>query len=59
MATKIANEFELILIQEDLRKKGIINYKVLPGNDAVWVYYGLVNSYYIFRDGQIADIQID
>ena len=59
MTTKIANEFELILIQEDLRKKGITNYQTYPGNDAVWVSYGLVNSYYIFQNGRIADIQVD
>jgi len=59
MAKKVANEFELLLIQADLQKKGVKYYQVLPGNDAVWVTYGYINSYYIFRNGQIADIQID
>ena len=59
MTTKIANEFELILILEDLKKRGVTNYQIHPGNDAVWVSYGLVNSYYIFQDGRIADIQVD
>jgi hypothetical protein len=53
------NEFEAILIMEDLRLRGITNYTMLPGNNCVWVSYGLVNSYYIFRNGQIADIQYD
>ena len=59
MAKHDANEFELIMIQHDLQKKGIVNYNVLPGNDCVWVWFGNQNWYYIFRDGQIADIQID
>ena len=53
------NEFEVMLVTEDLRIKGIENYTMRPGNDCVWVTHGLVNCYYIFRDGRIADIQID
>jgi hypothetical protein len=29
------------------------------GNDCIWVYYGNINLYYIFREGRIHDIQID
>ena len=53
------NDFERILIEEDLHKKGIRHYEMQRGNNCVWVWYGLVNAYYIFRDGQIADIQVD
>jgi len=53
------NEFEVIQIQDDLSKRGITHYSMQPGRDCIWVSYGLVNCYYIFRDGQIADIQID
>jgi len=53
------NEFEVILIHEDLRQRGIANYSMRPGNGCIWVSYGLVNAYYIFRNGQIADVQID
>jgi hypothetical protein len=53
------NEFEVILVHEDMRQRGIVNYEMRPGNDCIWVNYGLVNCYYIFRNGQIADIQID
>jgi len=53
------NEFEVILVHEDMRQKGIVNYSMRPGNDCIWVSYGLVNAYYIFRNGQIADVQID
>jgi len=53
------NEFEVLLIQDDLVKKGIMNYEMRPGNDCIWVNYGLVNCYYIFRNGKIADVQFD
>ena len=53
------NEFEVIMVQDDLVKKGIMNYEMRPGNDCIWVNYGLVNCYYIFRNGQIADVQFD
>jgi hypothetical protein len=29
------------------------------GNECIWVYYSFMNFYFIFRDGKIADIQID
>jgi len=53
------NEFEKILIAEDLAKKGITRYDMKRGNNCVWVWYGYVNAYYIFNKGQIVDIQID
>jgi hypothetical protein len=53
------NEFEVIMVQDDLTKKGIQNYTMRPGNDCIWVSYGLINCYYIFRAGQIADVQVD
>jgi hypothetical protein len=53
------NEFEVILVHEDLRQKGIKNYTMRQGNNCIWVSYGLVDCYYIFREGQIVDIQFD
>ena len=53
------NEFEVILVRDDLAKKDIQNYEMRPGNDCIWVSYGLVDCYYIFRGGRIVDIQID
>jgi hypothetical protein len=53
------NEFEVLLVQDDLRKKGIEHYTMRPGNDCIWVSYGLVECYYIFREGRIVDIQVD
>ena len=53
------NEFEVMLVQADLDKKGIRDYTMRPGNDCIWVTYGLVDCYYIFREGRIVDIQVD
>lgn len=53
------NEFEVILVQEDLAQKGIKDYDLRKGNDCIWVSYGRVNCYYIFRGGRIVDIQYD
>ena len=53
------NEFEVILVHEDLHRKGIKNYTMRQGNDCIWVSYGLVDCYYIFREGRIVDIQVD
>ena len=53
------NEFEVILVHEDLHRKGIKDYTMRPGNDCIWVSYGLVDCYYIFREGRIVDVQYD
>jgi hypothetical protein len=53
------NEFELMLVHEDMRQRGITNYSTQPGNDCIWVSYGLVNCYYIFSNGKIAEVQFD
>lgn len=53
------NSFEVLLVREDLKKKGISNYEMRPGNECIWVNYGLVNCYYIFCNGKIVDIQFD
>ena len=53
------NPLEVILVEEDMARKGIINYTMNKANDCIWVYYGSMNLYYIFREGRIYDIQID
>jgi hypothetical protein len=53
------NPLEVMIIAEDLEKRGITYYDMRPGNDCVWVsYYGL-ETYWIFREGRLVDIQID
>jgi hypothetical protein len=53
------NLFEVMLVQEHYRKRGIKCYTLTKGNDCIWAYHGAINEYFIFRNGQIADIQID
>jgi hypothetical protein len=53
------NEFEAMLVIEELRKQGITNYTMRQGNNCIWVSHGVVNSYYIFNHGRIVDIQVD
>ena len=53
------NEFELMLVHEDMLKQGIADYQVLPGNDCIWVTYGRISCYYFFRDGKISEVQFD
>jgi hypothetical protein len=53
------NSLEALVVQKDLQDKGIENYTMRPGNDCIWVSYGLVDCYYIFREGRIVDIQFD
>lgn len=53
------NPSEVIAVQNDLLQHSIKHYTIRPGNNCIWVSYGLVNAYYIFRDGRIVDVQID
>ena len=58
-AENAMNEFELMLVHEDMLKRGITDYTVQPGNNCLWVSYQRVNAYYIFQDGVVVDIQYD
>jgi hypothetical protein len=53
------NPLEVLVVTEELKRKGIENYTLTQGNDCIWAYYGRINEYYIFRDGELVDIQID
>ena len=41
------------------KKHPNVLYTMTPGNDCIWVYYSFMNLYFIFRNGRIADVQID
>lgn len=57
---EIMNEFEMIKVGEYMEKNyPEVHYTMTPGNACIWVYYFQVNLYFIFRDGNIVDIQID
>jgi hypothetical protein len=53
------NEFEVLQVAEHMKKHGVESYTLTQGNACIWAYYGRINEYYIFRDGEIADIQVD
>lgn len=54
------DEFQLIRVIEDLERRGIQHADIYEGNGCIWVARSsAINEYYIFRDGYIADIQID
>ena len=59
MIKELLNPIEVMQVQIDLERKGITHYDMREGNDCIWVNYGSVNCYYIFRNGEIADVQID
>ena len=58
------NSLEALLVHKDMQDKGFDNFTLRPGNDCVWASVSRGNGiwldfYYIFREGRIADIQID
>lgn len=57
------NEFEMIKVADWMEKRYPNQfYTMTPGNDCVWVYWGSsvpMNLYFIFRNGEIADVQVD
>ena len=53
------NPIEVMQVEIDLEKQGIKNYRLARGNDCIWVKAGMLNMYYIFRNGAIADVQVD
>ena len=53
------NEFEVMLVAEKLKESGIESYTLTKGHGCIWAYYGVINEYYIFRDGYLVDVQID
>ena len=53
------NPLEVMIIAEELEKRGVTYYDMRPGNDCVWVSYNRLETYWIFREGRLADIQID
>ncbi len=57
------NEFEMIQVADwmEQRRPGV-RYTMTEGNGCIWVYWGSsvpMNLYFIFRNGQIADVQVD
>lgn len=57
------NTFEVMQVMDYMeRTYPKVHYHVRSGNGCVWVYWGNtvpMNLYFLFRDSQIADIQVD
>lgn len=53
------NPLEVLLVAEHYEKRGVTSYRLIPGNDCIWAYYGAINEYFIFKGGKLVDIQID
>jgi hypothetical protein len=53
------NVNELLIVRQRLRELGVTVASIRPGNGCVWVSRGLVEEYYIFRQGRLVDIQVD
>jgi len=53
------NPLEVMIIAEELEKRGVTYYDMRLGNDCVWVSYNRLETYWIFREGRLVDIQID
>jgi hypothetical protein len=55
------NPLEVIQVDDYMVKHHprVTSYTMTQGNDCIWVYYSYMNLYFIFRNGRIADVQID
>ncbi len=54
------NELEMIQVADYMEKQyPTVLYTMTPGNDCIWVYFSFMNLYFIFRNGRIADVQVD
>jgi hypothetical protein len=54
------NSFEVLQVQDWMEENNPnIHYDVRSGNGCVWVTARNINLYFFFKDGQIADIQVD
>lgn len=55
------NPLEVILVEEWMTQRlpKVTHYTMTEGNDCVWVYYGSMNLYFVFKNGRVVDVQID
>jgi hypothetical protein len=54
------NSLELLIVEADLARKGVKDYKVRGGNDCIWVSYDQINAYYVFNSKcELVDLQFD
>ena len=53
------NPLEVIVVTDDLQKRGVEHATLRPGNKCIWVTHGRCDCYYIFRDGQLLGVTYD
>ena len=53
------NSLEVLVVAEHLERRGVTHYNLTQGKDCIWAYYGVINEYYIFKEGLLVDVQID
>ena len=54
------NSLELLVVEEDLARRQVKDYKVRRGNDCIWVSYDQINAYYVFNSKcELVDLQFD
>ena len=53
------NPLEVLVVAVELEKRGVEYYTMRPGNDCVWVSYNRLETYWIFKNSKLVDIQID
>lgn len=53
------NPLEVLVVAQHLERRGVRQYDMRPGRDCVWVSYNRLETYWIFEDGKLVDIQVD
>ena len=53
------NPLEVIVVTDDLQKRGVERATLRPGNECIWVSHGRCECYYIFREGKLIGVQYD
>jgi len=53
------NPLEVMMVCEDLEKRGYTLYDLVPGNNCIWAQLHQFNLYYIFQNSKILDVQTD
>lgn len=54
------NPLEVIQVMDYMDKRyPNVRYSVTQGNGSVWVYWGSMNLYFLFKDGRISEVIVD
>lgn len=53
------NPLEVILVREDLERRGYTTYNLALGNDCIWAQLNQFNLYYVFQNCKIVEVQTD